>query len=208
MMARPLHVGGRFAPAVAPRSNQFLSKAKLGAAKRRRRARPMPYKLKWHSCAVRDRHLSLCSCRGLASAWMVLTRLRQFANACRNRLMTSDGLSGLPRFRTLGKQSGRLCAVVPLVQKRSERPNHLSLLTRAKIRRSSAAYCKSVLQDLPHRPDIQTLQSHRLRGFAQLEFLHLAGRGFGDFCKHHIARTFVAGEVRTAPGDQLFGGGA
>jgi hypothetical protein len=120
----------------------------------------------------------------------------------------SDGLSGLPRFRTLGKQSGRLCAVVPLVQKRSERPNHLSLLTRAKIRRSSAAYCKSVLQDLPHRPDIQTLQSHRLRGFAQLEFLHLAGRGFGDFCKHHIARTFVAGEVRTAPGDQLFGGGA
>ena len=64
------------APAVAPRSNQFLCKAKLGAAKRRRRARPMPYKLKWHSCAVRDRHLSLCSCRGLASAWMVLNRYR------------------------------------------------------------------------------------------------------------------------------------
>jgi hypothetical protein len=42
--------------------------------------------------------------------------------------------------------------------------------------------------------------SHFLRHLAQLEFLHLAGGGLGQFREHHVARAFVAGEILAAPG--------
>src|SRR3981081_1089199 len=45
--------------------------------------------------------------------------------------------------------------------------------------------------------------SHFLRHLAQLEFLHLAGGGLGQFRDHGVARSFVAREVLAAPGDEV-----
>src|SRR5215831_12499603 len=46
-------------------------------------------------------------------------------------------------------------------------------------------------------------RSHRLRHVAQLELLDFAGRGPRQFGEHDVARTFVAGEVLAAPGDDI-----
>src|SRR5262245_26643664 len=45
-----------------------------------------------------------------------------------------------------------------------------------------------------------------LRGFAQSEFLDLAGGGLGELGEYHVARYFEFREVFPAPGDQLLRG--
>ena len=51
-------------------------------------------------------------------------------------------------------------------------------------------------------------RSHLFRHLAQLELLHLAGGGLGQFGEHHVARAFVAGEILAAPGDEIVLAGA